>query len=134
MGKRLSKHFLGWLRTNASKAKKPSIYIGALLQELNLDIDVRNHNGQRIDLYKQWIGLWEMDFSLGTIRTKSTYQLVSGYQHGYSNNPCRRPTNTKGTLSTLSKPQQQLFGHRIEPSVRINARKEQRKTNDTAKS
>jgi len=40
--KRLSKHFLGWLHATASKAKKPGISIAALLQELNLDIDIGN--------------------------------------------------------------------------------------------
>ena len=37
--KRLSKHFLFWLRTNASRERKPYPYIGELLKELNLDID-----------------------------------------------------------------------------------------------
>ncbi len=39
--KRLSRHFMFWLRTNASHEKKPAITIGELLNELNLEIDER---------------------------------------------------------------------------------------------
>lgn len=40
--KRLSKHFLFWLRTNARHTLKPSVTIGTLLEEYNLEIDERN--------------------------------------------------------------------------------------------
>jgi len=39
--KRLSRHFMFWLRTNASHEKKPAITIGELLHELNLETDER---------------------------------------------------------------------------------------------
>jgi hypothetical protein len=37
--KRLSRHFMFWLRTNASHEKKPALVIGDLLAELNLGIE-----------------------------------------------------------------------------------------------
>jgi hypothetical protein len=43
--KRLSKYFLFWLRMNASHEKKPCLYIGELMKELNLDIN--EHDPQR---------------------------------------------------------------------------------------
>lgn len=39
--KRLSRHFMYWLRINASHAKKPALTIGNLIEELNLEFDPR---------------------------------------------------------------------------------------------
>jgi len=37
--KRISRHLVFWLRTNANRKQKPSIVIGSLLEELNLPVE-----------------------------------------------------------------------------------------------